>query len=259
LIWELTEKHPIVDLRIFRHRGFSVGVLTISLTFGGFFAANVLTPLWLQTNMGYTATWAGRVTAWSGIAALTVAPLAAILSNKIDLRKLVFYGVLWLGVVTLVRSIVTTDVGYWWLATPILLMGFGLPFFFIPATGLALGSVSEAETASAAGLMNFLRTLSGAFATSIVNTAWENKTSANHADLAGLADSSGAYSSMMADSGLSPEVARSIIDQLVASQSVMLATNEIMIITGFVLIIAAFAVWLAPKPARVVDGAATGH
>jgi DHA2 family multidrug resistance protein len=92
-----------------------------------------------------------------------------------------------------------------------------------------------------------------------VNTAWENKTSANHADLAGLADSSGAYSSMMADSGLSPEVARSIIDQLVASQSVMLATNEIMIITGFVLIIAAFAVWLAPKPARVVDGAATGH
>ncbi len=259
LIWELTEKHPIVDLRIFRHRGFSVGVLTISLTFGGFFAANVLTPLWLQTNMGYTATWAGRVTAWSGIAALTVAPLAAILSNKIDLRKLVFYGVLWLGVVTLVRSIVTTDVGYWWLATPILLMGFGLPFFFIPATGLALGSVSEAETASAAGLMNFLRTLSGAFATSIVNTAWENKTSANHAELAGLADSSGAYSSMMADSGLSPEVARSIIDQLVTSQSVMLATNEIMIITGIVLIIAAFAVWLAPKPARVVDGAATGH
>jgi MFS family permease len=44
IIWESTERHPIVDLRVFRHRGFSACVLTISIGFGGFFAANVLTP-----------------------------------------------------------------------------------------------------------------------------------------------------------------------------------------------------------------------
>ena len=53
---------------------------------------------------------------------------------------------------------------------PLIVMGLGLPFFFVPLTALALGSVEEHETASAAGLQNFLRTLSGAVATSIVTT-----------------------------------------------------------------------------------------
>ena len=40
LIWELTAEDPIVDLRIFRHRGFSVGVATLSLTYGAFLPAS---------------------------------------------------------------------------------------------------------------------------------------------------------------------------------------------------------------------------
>ena len=258
LIWELTEKHPIVDLRVFRHRGFSVSVLTISLAFGGFFAANVITPLWLQTFMGYTATWSGKTTAWSGVTAVLIAPFAASLSSRIDPRKLVFGGVAWLGLVTLFRTIMNTQVDYWWIATPILLMGFGLPFFFVPVTGLALASVNEEETASAAGLMNFLRTLSGAFATSIVTTAWENKTKTMHAELAGLVDPAGHYSAAMTDAGLSPEMARGLIDQQTMQQSVMLATNEILTIVSVALLIAAFAIWLAPRPKRAVQGGG-GH
>ena len=45
----------IVDLKVFRHRGFSISVLTISFAFAAF-GINVLTPLWLQSLMGYTAT-----------------------------------------------------------------------------------------------------------------------------------------------------------------------------------------------------------
>ena len=259
MIWELTEKHPIVDLRVFRHRGFAASVLTISLAFGGFFAANVITPLWLQSFMGYTATWSGKTTAWSGVTAVLVAPLAAMLTSKIDPRKLVFWGVLWLGIVTFSRTIMTTEVDYWWIALPILVMGFGLPFFFVPLTSLGLASVNEEETASAAGLMNFLRTLSGAFATSIVTTAWEDKTNIMHAELAGLADSANTYGRAMMDAGMSQEMVRGLIDQAATSQSVMLATNEILLLTSLALIIAAFAIWLAPKPTRVVDGAASGH
>ena len=96
--------------------------------------------------------------------------------GRTDPRRLVFFGVLWMGGVTLWRSIATTDMGFWDVATPLVVMGFGLPFFFIPTTGLALSSVDEHEMDSAAGLMNFLRTLSGAFATSLVTTVWDNKT-----------------------------------------------------------------------------------
>ena len=140
IIWELYEEHPVVDLRVFRHRGFSVSVLTISLAFGAFFGANVLTPLWLQSLMGYTATKAGQATAWSGLTAMFLAPLVAQMASRFDPRKLVFGGVLLLGAVTLWRSTGTTDMTFWDVAIPLMAMGLGLPFFFIPTTGLAMAS-----------------------------------------------------------------------------------------------------------------------
>ena len=74
LIWELTEEYPIVDLRVFRHRGFSSCMLVLGLAFGAFFGINVLTPQWLQYNMGYTTTWAGLVVAWGGVLSVVFSP-----------------------------------------------------------------------------------------------------------------------------------------------------------------------------------------
>ena len=248
MIWELTQdKDPIVDLSVFRHRGFSSSVLTLSLAFGAFFGINVLTPLWLQTNMAYTATWAGLATAWTGVSALLISPLATTLSTRIDGRKLVFFGVLWMGAVTFVRSFLNTDVDYWTISIPLLVMGFGLPFFMIPISGQAMISVNPEEMDSAAGLMNFLRTLSGAFATSLVNTVWENQTNYKHEQLSVLINSSDTYFRNLIESGIDAEVARGIIDQITTSQSVMLATNDIMLYSSVAFAIAAFAIWLGPS------------
>ena len=253
IIWELTEKHPVVDIRVFRHRGFSSGVVTLCLTFGAFFGATVLTPLWLQTYMGYTATWSGYTTAMTGVLAVVAAPFAAKLSGKFDGRWLVFFGVLWIGAITLWRTHATVEMTHWQIAFPLLLQGVGLPFFFMPLTGIALGSVDESEVASAAGLMSFCRTVAGAFATSLVNTGWENQTKVYHADLAGLTDPSGSYAQELVKSGMTPDVARGMIDQLATSQAVMLATNHIFTIAGLAFILAACAIWFAPKPAHAVD------
>ncbi|MFW1902086.1 MFS transporter, partial [Acinetobacter oleivorans] len=54
LIWELTDKHPVVDVKVFRHRGFASSVLALSLGFGAFFGSIVLIPQWLQLNLSYT-------------------------------------------------------------------------------------------------------------------------------------------------------------------------------------------------------------
>jgi len=259
LIWEFTERNPIVDLRVFRHRGFAAGVVTLSLGFGSMFGANVLTPLWLQSYMGYTATWAGLTTAWSGVLAVMAAPLAGKLIPKLDPRRLVFAGLLWLALVMLWRTIATTDATYWQIARPLIVMGVGLPFFFVPLTALALGSVEERETASAAGLMNFLRTLSGAVATSVVTTVWEDHTNVKHAELAGLIDSAGDTARTLANSGMSLDGVREMLDRMTQSQSVMLATNEMMGIVAFAFAIAAMFIWLAPRPTRQVDMSKAGH
>lgn len=257
LIWELHEPNPIVDLQVFRHRGFTVSVLTISVAFAAFFGVNVLTPLWLQSFMGYTATIAGLATAWTGVTAFFVAPMAA--SSKRDPRLLVFAGVLWLGLVTLWRTIATTDMGFWDVAIPLGVMGLGMPFFFIPTTSLALASVDEREMDSAAGLMNFLRTLSGAFATSLVTTAWSDRITYNHAELVGVADRDHALLGQLTQAGTPPETATQVIDHLITSQSVMLSTNQVMTAIAVMFIGAAAIIWLAPKPGRSVEPGAGGH
>lgn len=256
MIWELTEEHPIVDLRVFRHRGFSAAVLTISLTFAGFFAANVLTPLWLQSFMAYTATDAGMTTAWIGIMAFLTAPAVAAMSMKMDPRKLVFVGVLWLGIMTLYRTVATTDMTYWDVALPLMLLGLGMPFFFIPSTAAALASVDEAETNSAAGLMNFMRTLSGAIATSMVTSYWEDEITRNRAELVGVIDpAQNTYNQLIAQ-GMSDAQASAVLERMVTEQSVMLATNELMLVVALMLIFSAFVIWLVPKPTRTIDPSA---
>ena len=67
LIWELTDKHPAIDLSLFRSKNFALGTLSFSLGYAMFFGNLVLLPLWLQTQLGYTATWAGLVAAPSGV------------------------------------------------------------------------------------------------------------------------------------------------------------------------------------------------
>jgi DHA2 family multidrug resistance protein len=251
LIWELTAEHPIVNLRIFRHRGFASGTITISLAFGSFFAINVLVPLWLQSYMGYTATDAGMVMGMNGVLAIFMAPFVARMMGKVDSRKLVFCGVMWLAGVTLWRSFYTTDVTFWQLAGPIMVQGLGMPFFFIPLTSLALSSVLPAETASAAGLFNFIRTLSGAFATSMVTTFWENDANANHAQMVGDLDRYGDTTRTLVASGLTPEQASVQLDHLLMSQAVILANNQIFQVLVLTLMVAACSIWLAPKPTRI--------
>jgi DHA2 family multidrug resistance protein len=259
LVWELHEKHPIVDLRVFRHRGFTAAVLTITVAYAAFFGVSVLTPLWLQSFMGYTATDAGLATAWTGVTAFLVAPIVAGAGGKRDPRMLVFIGVLWMGLVTLWRTIANTDMGFWDVAVPLMVMGFALPFFFIPTTTIALGSVHEQEMDSAAGLMNFLRTLSGAFATSMVTTVWSNQTTRNHAELAGLADRDHTVRDMLAQSGMQPDSATQVVDYLVTSQSGMLSTNQVMTAIAVMFIVAASIIWMAPKPVRTIGPGAGGH
>jgi len=252
VIWEMGEKHPIVNLRVFRHRGFTTAVIVIAAGFGAMFAANVLTPLWLQSYMGYTSSWAGYATAWTGVLAVFCAPAAGLLSTKVDPRKLVFFGLVWLGGVLAFRTGATTDMTFWQISGPLLLMGLGLPFFFVPVTTLALASVEEHETASAAGLMNFLRTLAGAVATSVVTTSWESKTQVMHSELAGVVDRTGEVAHTLGASGFSPEATRQALDNMTQSQSVMLATNEIMAFVSLAFFLSAMLIWAAPRPTRKV-------
>jgi DHA2 family multidrug resistance protein len=248
LIWEITSDNPIVNLRVFRHRGFVVGVITLSVTFGAFFSTVVLIPLWLQTSIGYTATWAGYASAFNGVLAVVMSPIAAKLMGKIDLRALISFGVAGIGMVGLLRSHFTTDITFWGVAITFLAQGFFLPFFFVPTTALTLSSVRPEETASAAGLSNFLRTCGAAFATSIMTTAWDNIGTEKRGQMVGRLNEVGQTANSLSAQGLSHDQAIGQVDRLVQVQSTMLATNQLFLISTLLFLFAASVIWMAPKP-----------
>ncbi|HLZ74773.1 DHA2 family efflux MFS transporter permease subunit [Phenylobacterium sp.] len=256
MIWELTEKNPIVNLRVFRHRGFSASMVTLTLTMGAFFATNVLTPLWLQSNMGYTATWAGYITGLIGILAIVSAPITAQVMTKTDPRRILFAGVAWLAVTTFMRSHGLSQMTFWQIGVWLFVAGAAMPMFFLPVTTVALGAVNPEETADASGLLNFLRTIAGAVATSIVSTVWENNATRNHADLAATMPGAQTTVDSLTGPAMNSAAALGTVNDLVGGQAVMLATNQLFLACAVVFAIAAALVWITPRPTRAVDASA---
>ena len=253
LIWELTDANPIVDLRVFRHRGFSLAMVCLALMIGSFFAINVIAPLWMQTNLGWNATWAGNATGMIGILAVFAAPIAAQLSTKIDPRKIIFCGVMWLAFVTFMRSHATTGMSFGQITVWIFAAGVGMPFFFMPLIQISMGAVRPEETASASGLQNFIRTMAGAVATSFVTTAWENSANANHFKLATVMTNAQASIDTLTRGGFSTAAALGTVNNMVQGQAIMLATNQIFMGAAIVFAACAFLAWTLPKPKGPVD------
>lgn len=256
LIWELTAANPIVDLRVFRHRGFTVAVTALAFSFGTFFASVVIIPQWLQSTMGYTATDAGFVTAFNGVLAVIFSPIVARLSNKVDPRALVCFGIFWLGLTSVLRTFWFSSADFWILAAPQLVQGLGMPFFFIPLTIIALGAVNPEETASAAGVMSFLRTLAAAIGTSIGSTLWQNDAQRSRAELTNILNNGDQVIANAVQHGFSAEQGRGLIERLVEQESFALATNHIFALAAVIFFVSASIIWLAPRPRGPVDTAA---
>ena len=254
VIWELTEKNPIVDLKIFRHRGFVGAASTYAVGFGGFFASIVILPLWLQSNMGYTATWAGYATGIMGILAVLSAPFVGKAVEKFDPRAVVCLGIVGLAGIMVWRMWeFNPDVTFAQMAWPTLLTGVFMVMFFVPVTGLAMASVNHDEQANAAGLSNFMRTLAGAFATSLIQSGWQNATRFNQTQLAS-AMVNGRQVLDAADAAALPhDASTGLLSMVVEGQSVMLATLNMFGVIAIALGVSAALIWLVPKPKGPID------
>jgi MFS transporter, DHA2 family, multidrug resistance protein len=125
--------------------------------------------------------------------------------------------------------------------------------FFVPVTGLAMASVEPHEQANAAGISNFMRTLAGAFATSLIQTGWYNAARENQTELAGAMENGQRTLDGMTAQGVPGDVATNLLTGLVESQSIMLATLNMFAVIAVCFAIAATLIWLAPKPQGPID------
>ncbi|MDR5778029.1 DHA2 family efflux MFS transporter permease subunit [Caballeronia sp. LZ065] len=259
--WELTEKEPVIDLSLFRDRNFAMGVLITSLGFLAFFGSVVVLPLWLQTVLGYTPWLAGLATAPVGLLALVLSPVIGQNMHRLNLRVVASFAFLTFAFVSHWNSTFTLDTPFHQIIVPRLIQGIGVACFFVPMTTITLSSVSDERLAGAAGLSNFLRTLSGAIGTAVSTTFWENDMIRHHARLTEsvtpYATGTTAYSDLLAGLGLSGQALTAQLDRVVSAQAYMMSTNDFFRISYYAFLVLAGMVWLT-RP-RKGASASMGH
>ena len=257
IIWELGEDHPIVDLRVLRHRGFSVSLTVLSLAFAGYFAGFVVVPQWQQAWLGFPTTAAGLSSSFSAMGGLITAPLVAFLMSRLDPRLLVSGGVAWIAATALWRTTWTTDADFWTLSIPQFVQGLGVTFMMLPLMTLTLNTVEENEVASAAGLQSFMRTIATAVATSITLSYWGDTQRLARSDAVAVLQPEAAQASL-AGLGFPPDQVRQMLSNMVDLEATTMALIHTFWATTAILIFAACLIWLAPRPAKT-GGMPMGH
>src|SRR5262245_14413100 len=253
VVWELTDEHPVVDLRLFARRNFWTSAVAMSLAYGTFFGNVVLLPLWLQQYMGYTATQAGMILAPVGVLAILLTPLVGRTLHKVDPRIFATGAFLIFALVLFMRSQFNTNADVWTLMVPTIIQGAALSVFFIPLVTLSLSGLAPERIPAASGLFNFARITAGSFGTSIATPLWDRRASLHHAQLVerlGAFDpaSTQALGALQA-SGMTPEQAYASLNRLVDQQAFMLSANDVFYASALLFVALIGVVWLA-KPAK---------
>jgi DHA2 family multidrug resistance protein len=164
VVWERHSEHPVIDISLFRHRNFTVGVLCLSIGFMLYFGTVVLMPLLLQTQMAYTATQAGLAMAPIGILPVLLSPVIGKVAHRADLRWIItasFPGIFALCFYW--RTTFNPDMQLQpaWRGRSSCPRGRRWPCFFMPLDGADRPGRAASRTRSPVrpALSNFLRTL----------------------------------------------------------------------------------------------------
>jgi MFS transporter, DHA2 family, multidrug resistance protein len=252
LVWELTDKHPVVDLRLFARRNFAVGVICTAIGYTVFFGTALVLPIWLQTQMGYTALW-------SGLAAAPVSLFPLILSRRIGkalqfLDPRVFASLAFIAFAAglFMRSGFTTQADYFDVIAAQLVTGFGLAMFMVPLQTVLLSGLRADQVASAAGLSNFMRATGAAFGASVAATLWARREAVHRAQLSeSISTWDGVTSETLAQlsaRGMTDMQSYAVLDRVLNRESNMLGGIDYFWAAGWLMVAMIAVIWVAKPP-----------
>lgn len=231
IAWELYEKHAIIDLKLFKRRNYAIGVWMTMIIFMIVYGTIVLTPLWLQTQMGYNAYWAGVAVAPMGIFPLILALPIVKLMSRVRLHLLLAGCFFMLAITFQWFAHFTTDVNFLWLAFSRLILGVSTAIFFNPLVALSLQGIEKDDLPTATGIFYFFRTMGISIGTSLFIYLWDRRAIKHHFNLAEVITPYNpnippTYSRLNLMQ-LSGEKASALLDTAAEKQAYMLATNDI--------------------------------
>jgi len=260
ILWELGAEHPIVDLRLFKLVNFRTSAICLGLGSFAFYIYIVIGPLWLQTQLGYTAFNSGKVMAITGVLALFCGPLFGANIHRIDARIIATVGFTAMAIGCWLASGFTTSVDEKTLMLARVIMGIGIAGFFMPMSAISMSQLKGHQIASGTGISNFLRNVGASVGTAVATTLWQDNAIEQHENLMrNIQTGNLAYQQFIDTAGqlgLSEMQRYALIDNLVTSQAYMLSTNQLMLLAGIILLALMPLIWLSKPP---FSSGRTGH
>lgn len=171
-IWrELTVEHPVVNLRILRHRSFALGIFT-TLLFGlGMFGSVFVYPLMFQDLLGFTAEQTGIVTIPSAFVTIMMMPLiGTLMRKKMPAQILGCTGIIIFIVFCMMMQRTTLAYGMESFFWPLVVRGLALSMLFVPITTLAVQDLRGPEIGQGTGMNTMMRQLGGSFGIALITT-----------------------------------------------------------------------------------------
>lgn len=252
VIWELGEEHPIVDLRLFKLVNFRMSAICLGLGSFAFYIYIVIGPLWLQTQLGYTAFDAGKVMAVTGILALFCGPLFGANIHRVDARIIASIGFIAMAIGCWMATRFTTGVDENTLMLARVIMGVGIAGFFMPMSAISMSQLKGHQIASGTGIANFLRNIGASVGTAVSTTLWQDNAIRHHENLVSnvqLANPAYVqFSDQAIQLGMTEIQKNALIDNLVTSQAYMLSTNQLMLVAAIILVVLMPLIWMSRPP-----------
>ncbi|HEX9366994.1 MAG TPA: DHA2 family efflux MFS transporter permease subunit [Vicinamibacterales bacterium] len=175
IVREWVAPEPVVDLRVFRDRTYSTGVLLMTTLGFVLYGSLVLLPIMLQTLLGYPSLQAGIAMAPRGMGSMLGMPMIGMLIGKIDSRKMVAIGLV-AGAVTLIwLGQLNLDAGYWDVFWPQFFQGLGLSAIFVPLTTISMDRIPRERMGNATSLFNLMRNLGGSIGIAVTGSMLARK------------------------------------------------------------------------------------
>ncbi len=191
-IWrELSTTHPVVNLKIFKHRSFTLGMLT-TLLFGlGMFGSVFVYPLMFQNLLGFTAEQTGIVTIPSAFVTIAMMPvIGTLMKKKVPAQLLGCTGIIIFIIFCMMMNKTTLAYGMGNFLWPLMVRGLGMSMLFVPITTLAVQDLRGEEIGQGTGLNTMMRQLGGSFGIALITTFVDHR-SAHHRNI--LADNVNNY------------------------------------------------------------------
>ncbi|MFJ8893134.1 DHA2 family efflux MFS transporter permease subunit [Leifsonia sp. NPDC102414] len=173
VFWEGRASAPLLPLRLFRDRSFTVANL-VGVTFSfGIFGAVFILIQFLQVVQGHTPLEAGVMTMPWTLAPMVVAPLTGLVSGRTGTRLPILLGLTFLAVaMAWIALTLSADLAYSSMWPPFALAGIGMGLVFAPSSTAVLANMKPADHAKASGTNSTLREIGVALGIAVLTAVF---------------------------------------------------------------------------------------